>query len=191
MQPMKSMNKRAAGFSMIELLICVAVILILAAILLPKLLAAKEAANEADATGALKNMMTQQIAYSTSYGGFSATLPQLGPQSAGSEAPGTSAFANLVDWSFSQAITGSANVKSGSQYTLIVTTPNVPPTANDSGAGTLASSFSVDAVPVTPGQSGTKWLCMTESGVIHVNPLRGTSGGPSGGAAACSAWPAQ
>lgn len=184
-------RKKQSGFTMIEILIVVAVILIIAAIAIPKLLAAKTAANEADAAGALKNFMTNQVAYQGAYGAFSASLPQLGPATAGSTAQGTSAFANLVDWSFANALVGGANVKNGYLYQITVDVPNNPATANDSGAGNLAANFTIDAVPSVPGSTGNKFFCMTESGVIHVNPLRGSAGAASGGASTCSAWPAQ
>jgi type IV pilus assembly protein PilA len=186
-------RRKQSGFTLIEMLIVVAVVLIIMAIAIPKLLAARTAASEATAAGALKNFMTQQTAYSVTYGGFSATLPQLGPATAATNpnAPGTSAFANLVDWTFANALAGGPNVKSGYQFTLIVNTPNVPPQASDSGNGQLASSFTIDAVPAVPGQSGTKWFCLLDSGVIHVNPLRGAAGGPSGGVATCATWPSQ
>lgn len=182
-------RKRQSGFSLIELLIVVAIILIIAAIAVPKLLAARMSANEADAAGALKNFVTNQVSFQTNYGGFAATLPQLGPVSAGSQAPGTSANANLIDFSFTSALVGSQNAKSGYLYQITVDTPNVPATANDSGAGALSAAYTIDAVPANPGSSGNKFFCMTESAVIHVNPVRGSAGAPSGGAAACSAWP--
>lgn len=185
------MKNRQKGFSLIELLIVVAIILVIAAIAIPKMLAAKTASQEADAAGALKNFMTNQVAYQGAYGAFSASLPQLGPATAGSTAQGTSAFAALVDWSFANALVGGPNVKNGYLYQITVDVPNNPATANDSGAGTLAANFTIDAVPSVPGSTGNKFFCMTEAGVIHVNPNRGSSGAASGGASTCSGWPAQ
>ena len=187
---MKTRN-RQSGFSLLELMIVVAVILIIAAIAIPKLLAARTAANEADAAGALKQMMNAQAVFLNNYAGFAATLPQLGPASQGSQASGTSAAANLMDFSFTSALVGTAVAKTGYQFQETVNTPNVPPAATDPAGGALASSYTIDAVPAVPGQSGGKYFCMSDDGVIRLNPNRGASGAPSGGAAVCSQWPAQ
>ena len=63
------MRRRQKGFSLIELLIVVAIILIIAAIAIPNLLRSKMAANEASAVGSLRTINTACIEYSTTYGG--------------------------------------------------------------------------------------------------------------------------
>ena len=55
------------GFSLIELLIVVAIILIIAAIAIPNLLRARIAANEASAAQSMRTINTAEISYSTSY----------------------------------------------------------------------------------------------------------------------------
>ena len=64
------MRNRQKGFSLIELLIVVAIILIIAAIAIPNLLRSKIAANQASAVGSLRTLNTACIAYATSYGQF-------------------------------------------------------------------------------------------------------------------------
>ncbi len=60
--------KKQKGFSLIELLIVVAIILIIAAIAIPNLMRSRMAANEASAVGSLRTINTAEVTYFTNYG---------------------------------------------------------------------------------------------------------------------------
>jgi type IV pilus assembly protein PilA len=138
------MRKQEKGFSLIELLIVVAIILIIAAIAIPNLLRSKIAANEASAVGSLRTLNTASVSYSTSYGNYPPAIASLGP----STAP-TSTTADLID---SALVTGS---KSGYQFTYSSPTPY--------------QQYSITASPITPGVTGQRYFFTDQSGVIRVN----------------------
>src|ERR1700738_3993326 len=77
------MNRKQKGFSLIELLIVVAIILIIAAIAIPNLLRARMAANESSAVGSIRSLNTAEVMYNSTYPtvGFAASLAALGTSS--------------------------------------------------------------------------------------------------------------
>src|SRR5437588_1152 len=110
------------GFSLIELLIVVAIILIIAAIAVPNLLKSKMAANESSAAASSRTIGTANVTYSSTYNqGYAGTLAQLGPTS-GACAASTSACADLIDSVLSGVAPAAAPpVKSGYTFTYSAT----------------------------------------------------------------------
>ena len=138
------MRNEQRGFSLIELLIVVAIILIIAAIAIPNLLRSKMAANEASAVGSMRTINTSSVAFSTTYGNYPTKLSDLGP----STAP-TSTAADLID---SALVTGG---KSGYTFTFSAAAPY--------------QGYSIQASPTTPGVTGQRYFYTDQSGVIRFN----------------------
>ncbi|PYU18047.1 MAG: pili assembly chaperone [Acidobacteria bacterium] len=143
------MRRKQEGFSLIELLIVVAIILIIAAIAIPNILRSKMIATEASAVGSLRALNTACIAYATTYGSYPAALANLGPGS-----PATSTSADLIDSVLS------SGTKSG--YTFTYKTPGT-------SGGAAGSTYDITAVPVTVGTTGQRAFFTDQSGVVRAN----------------------
>ncbi len=132
--------RKQKGFSLIELLIVVAIILIIASIAIPNLLRARMSANEASAVGAVRAVNTAQISYNSAYPavGYAATLSVLGGTAC---SPPSSTSACLID---SQLASGTKN---GYNYSIAGV------------EGTPAGSYQIIAAPSTPNQTGTRYFC--------------------------------
>ena len=137
------------GFSLIELLLVVAVILIIAAIAVPNFLKSRLRANEASAVASLRVVNTAAITYSITFPdmGFPAQLTTIG--GANPCATASSAQACLIDDTLAQG------TKSGYLFALI-------------GDGAVPSfSFIVTGTPQVVGGSGQRMFCTDQTGLIH------------------------
>lgn len=165
--------RKEKGFSLIELLIVVAIILVIAAIAVPNLLKSKMAANEASAAASSRTIYTAEVAYSTIYSqGFSGTLAQLGPTS-GACATSSSACADLLD-SVLSGINPAATppIKSGYTFNYVA-----GPTGSTPTPAAPNNTFSVLVSPVTAGSSGNSTFCVDQTHVVRKDPA-GTVAGP-------------
>jgi prepilin-type N-terminal cleavage/methylation domain-containing protein len=146
--------QKQKGFSLIELLIVVAIILIIAAIAIPNLLRARMAANESSAVGSVRTINTGEVTYNSTYPtiGFSATLLALGGAANAACVP-ASGSACLIDNVLS------AGKKSGYSFTAVSAGGTVPTT-----------SYIATAVPVTLNQTGIRSFCSYEDAVVRSQP---------------------
>jgi prepilin-type N-terminal cleavage/methylation domain-containing protein len=139
---------RQRGFSLIELLIVVAIILTIAAIAIPSMLRSRIAANEASAVGSIRTFTTAETAYAQTYPqiGYTCTITDLGPPASGS--PLSQTAAGVID---SVLSSGS---KAGYTFAL------------NNCSGSPVSTYSSQAVPIQYGGSGNRAFCSDVSGVI-------------------------
>jgi prepilin-type N-terminal cleavage/methylation domain-containing protein len=150
---MRYTDKR--GFSLIELLIVVAIILIIAAIAIPNLVKSKMSANESSAVGSLHTINTALVSYNSDYSvGYPPALSDLGP----STLPSSTA-ADLID---GVLVTG---VKSGYNFAY---------TPGPLVGGGQVTTYSVTASPITQGVTGQRGFYTDQTFVIRVN-LTGTA----------------
>jgi type IV pilus assembly protein PilA len=152
--------QKQRGFSLIELLIVVAIILIIAAIAIPNLLRARIAANDSAAASSLRTVNTSQVTYVTTYptSGYAPDLKTLGPNGlvCGVATP-TATSACLVD-----DVLGCATAtctKGGYNYMMTATATTAP-----------VPDYTASASPIKTGTTGSRNYCTNPDAVIRASP---------------------
>jgi prepilin-type N-terminal cleavage/methylation domain-containing protein len=147
------MSGREDAFSLIELMIVVAIILVIAAIAIPSLLRSKIAANQASAIESLRVIGTSEVTYAATYGsGYSTTLATMGPIPSGALA--SASAAGLIDDLLA------SGAKSGYTFTY-------SPTLLDSTG--LYNGFTVLANPIVAGTTGIDYYYEDQTHLIRMN----------------------
>ena len=141
---MMNLQRRRRGFSLIELLIVIAIILIIITIALPRFSSAQRYAKETSAIGAIRTIHTVQVQYYSQYGKYATSLTELGPPTSGADGPGA---ANLIDGTLA------SGEKGGYKFTL---------SAN-------AGGYVINAVPVAFGVSGSRTFYSDQTMVLRQN----------------------
>ena len=137
-------NRRRRGFSLIELLIVIAIILIIVTVALPKLNKARMYAQETAALKAIQTLNTAQVQYNSQFGRFAQSLTELGPPASGTD---NASAANLITADLA------AGEKQGYRFTL---------------AGTPAG-YAITAVPVSFGSTGSRTFYSDQTLTLHEN----------------------
>ncbi len=137
---------RQRGFSLIELLIVIAIILIILAVALPQMSKSRMHAQEMAAVATIRTINTMEQQYYTEFGHYASSLSQLGPPSASGGQEGPDA-AGLIPANLSSGSTGGYN------YTVSQT----------------PTGYALSAVPKTFGGTGKRTFYSDESGVVHQN----------------------
>jgi type IV pilus assembly protein PilA len=151
--------ERHAGFTLLELMIVVVLILIIAAIAVPFLVNSKISANEASAVASIRAINTAEVSYSATYGGFANTLANLGGADPCTKSAET---ACLLD----QSLAG--GTKSGYNFVAVGSNPS-------GGANT---AYVVGAAPEMFDRTGKRLFCSTDKGVIRTDLNTGSSTTP-------------
>jgi type IV pilus assembly protein PilA len=137
-------RNRQRGFSLIELLIVIAIILIIVTVALPKLNKARMYAQETAALKAIQTLNTAQVQYNSQFGRFAQSLTELGPPASGAD---TAASANLISSDMA------AGEKQGYKFTM-------------SGTPT---GYTISAVPAAFGSTGSRTFYSDQSLVTREN----------------------
>ncbi len=154
-------KRKQEGFSLIELLIVVAIILIIAAIAIPNLLRARIAANEASAVASLRTINTAETTYVINYPtiGYSDTLLKLAQPQPGN--PVSSTSAGLLAWVLGCPPQPCRH--SGYDFIIVNT------------AGTPVYNYDLTAIPAVPQQTGIRGFCSDRLSSVRFDPAGGVN----------------
>jgi len=162
--------KRQEGFTLIEMLIVIAIILIIAAITVPSLIGAKMNANETSAVGSIRAINQMEVAYQAAYGGYAASLANLGGADPCTKSPET---ACLLD----QSLAG--GVKAGYNFVAVGSNPS----------NGFSTSYVAGAAPEVFDRTGKRRFCTTDKNVLRADLNAGGSTVPPD-AAQCAGFKA-
>jgi type IV pilus assembly protein PilA len=137
-------SKARAGFSLIELLIVIAIILVILTVAIPKFSKAVMGARETGAVKAITTIHTAEVQYYSSFNRFAASLQELGPPASGADGPSA---AGLIERDLA------SGDKGGYKYTLTAT----------------PTGYAISAVPDQFGTSGSKTYFSDQGMGIHVH----------------------
>ena len=137
-------NRQQRGFSLIELLIVIAIILIIVTVALPKLNKARMYAQETAAIKAVTTLNTAQVQYNSTFGRFAQSLTELGPPASGTA---NASAADLISGDMA------AGTKQGYNFTLTGT----------------PTGYTITAVPVVFGSTGSRTFFSDQSLVLREN----------------------
>jgi prepilin-type N-terminal cleavage/methylation domain-containing protein len=154
--------KRHDGFTLLELLIVVALMVIILAITIPSMTQAKINANEVSAVGSVRAINQTEVTYQAAYGGYAESLANLGGADPCTKSAAT---ACLLD----QSLAG--GVKAG--YNFVAVGTNL--------ANGMNTSYFVGAAPVVFERTGKRLFCSSDKNVIRADLNAGGSTTPPDG----------